>query len=550
MNADSSPSPFPPQFYLGFAGKRALGDAAAVRRALAERLDAFAAALATALPGIEIVALGSAAEGADQLFLELARERGWPWRLVLPFAPAIFEQDFAPDSDPLARFRALCDGAVAIDLIPPPPSRRDGFTLCTDAIARQSDALLVVWDRQPGKQGGTNETLLLARELDRPSTVLSSADGSPIRDDLADPRCVAALAATVRRRHARGIVARLAEIGRGLALPPVPQTAPPDPAAPTAGAVLFARLRRLAYALGPQHRHSNAWVLVLHALASLFGVLGLVFDARLSHGAHLGLGALEFLLVGTGVGLTVWIKRTHLHARWVETRYLAEIVRSLVATERCPARADFIPAVAWEVYATLRLPLTTFFGRHRPPAQKQPLAFAGNYLAGRIRHQLDHHKAKRREAQCQHALVQWSFAVCTIVILLGTGAAFALTALHQDLPAAWFAQLFLRFAPVYLPLVSAALLVVPNLNDLNRRRTTYREVVEKLAALARETEALIADLQRPEPPVADGAAVWSDPALADAFARNRLRALVQETERVLLTEVVEFQSFCKHAEVG
>ena len=203
----------------------------------------------------------------------------------------------------------------------------------------------------------------------------------------------------------------------------------------------------------------------------------------------------------------------------------------------------------WDVYPALRLPLTTFFGRAGVRATLSPPEFCEHYLVERILYQLAHHREKHAQALRLHRIVRQAFLVCTLTILTGATAAIVLLALQQSVPIEWPWQLLVKFAPVYLPIVSAALLVLPNLNDLNRRCTTYGSVVEKLAQLGEHTRRLIDDSGAPMPMLL-GVPVWHDSALREIFFRNRLHALVFETERVLLTEVVEFQSFCKHAEVG
>jgi hypothetical protein len=222
----------------------------------------------------------------------------------------------------------------------------------------------------------------------------------------------------------------------------------------------------------------------------------------------------------------------------------------------------------WELYAKLRLPLTTFLGRHRPPPAASTRAFAEAYLKDRLRNQLALHYRPRVDfARTAHTAIKAAFWTSTALILAGGLAALGFETARDHLPAGFGWTLFLRFGPVFLPLVSATLLVLPNLLDLNRRRNSYGAVVRKLRALEREFLAVLADLDAAAPSVVAGVPVWAaeaapppaDPAepaappaptLAERYARNRLHTLVQDTERTLLTEVMEFVSFSKNAEVG
>jgi hypothetical protein len=535
---------FGPQIYLGFAGKRALGDEVAVRTALTARLKA----LAEALRGIEPVAIASAAEGGDQLFLEAARDLGWAWRIVLPFAPEIFAQDFSANAPALARFHALCAGAAAIDVIASPPSRRDGFTCCAEAVARQSDALLIVWDGQPGMQGGTSEMLLLARQCDRPTIVLSSDNGTLLKDELASSDALGILRTSVADRHGSGILTSLQHFAEA---EPPPQKGRPFPStSETGGARAIRRLGGHGTPLGKSFRRATLVVLSFHLAATFFGMAGLVFG-----GDHppVTLSVFEVALVAIAVGLTLWLEHRDLHGRWVRARFLAEIRRSLLATAACPWRGDFVPRSVWELYEKLRLPLTTFLGRHRPPPAAGVREFAEGYRRLRLRPQIeDNYRPRARAAARQLPAIKAAFWTCSVLTLFGGGLALGFEAMQQEPPAGRAWTLFLRFLPAFLPLVSATLLVLPNLLDLNRRRNSYDAVVRKLKRLDAELAKVLDDLPGPvaPPPTPNGVPVWGDATFAAAFARNRVHTLVQDAELTMLTEVMEFVSFSKNAEVG
>ncbi|WP_328971103.1 hypothetical protein [Streptomyces sp. NBC_00239] len=138
----------------------------------AELLAHVGERLRTLLRGHEgpLEALSSLADGADQLFADIALECGADLTVVIPSED--YEQDFA-DPESLARYRMLLGRATQ--------EVRMGFRHATDEayyaagtfIADSCDRLVAVWDGQPARgHGGTGEIVAYARTLGKPVTVI------------------------------------------------------------------------------------------------------------------------------------------------------------------------------------------------------------------------------------------------------------------------------------------------------------------------------------------------------------------------------------------
>ena len=103
----------------------------------------------------------SLAEGSDRIAASIALDLGYGLRCVLPFARAIYNEDFeTPESR--EEFRSLL--ARAEEVIEPPnlPATSDQRNAAYAAAGRQvqaeSDLLLAIWDGLPERgEGGTGQ---------------------------------------------------------------------------------------------------------------------------------------------------------------------------------------------------------------------------------------------------------------------------------------------------------------------------------------------------------------------------------------------------------
>jgi class 3 adenylate cyclase len=171
-----------------------------------------------------VIAYGSAACGADILFLEAVAALGGEIRLVLPYQPERFEEDsvaFAGEGW-RQRFRTLKDRAASV-LVASEQARIDDplvyryanrilLGLALDRAARLETTLvpLAVWDGQPGDgDGGTASNIQLWRSRGlRPEFVRLGAGAQGAVPQWAEP--------PAPRGTKRRLVALLRADGRGL----------------------------------------------------------------------------------------------------------------------------------------------------------------------------------------------------------------------------------------------------------------------------------------------------------------------------------------------
>jgi hypothetical protein len=115
-------------------------------------------------------AVSPLAEGADQIFGELAVALGFELLCPMPFYQEEFEKDFAPptamSADALQKFRGILararsgSGLTVFELDGDRSNVAVAYGTAGRVVMSQSDLLVVVWDGEPAKGGGgTIETL-------------------------------------------------------------------------------------------------------------------------------------------------------------------------------------------------------------------------------------------------------------------------------------------------------------------------------------------------------------------------------------------------------
>ncbi|MEV7418631.1 hypothetical protein [Streptomyces sp. NPDC089919] len=115
-------------------------------------------------------ALSSLAEGADQIFAELALECGADLTVVIPSGD--YEATFA-DPGALARFRRLRGRASQEIRLDYPRATDDAYYAAGTRIADACDRLVAVWDGEPARgRGGTGDIVAYARAAGKPVSVI------------------------------------------------------------------------------------------------------------------------------------------------------------------------------------------------------------------------------------------------------------------------------------------------------------------------------------------------------------------------------------------
>lgn len=588
-----------PLHYLFVAGigRRQIGPREEVRAALILELKRIAAEVPDARP----VAMASAAAGGDQVFLEAAEQLGWPLRIVLPVPAYLFEKDFASsrttgdrtinevDEAGLAIFRRFCAVAIEVEVIAPAPTRREAFTRCASVLAAEADVLVALWDRQPGKQGGTSESIYLAEKLRIPTFVLDAATGRAFPDSPKPER--PSPARSYQKRYEQGSI--LADVDQAIrrSLPTGEEVAA-FAAAPLTeqhrrfGALLSGEAGKVAKA----YRLKNLIAIFVHVGASFVGLLALLFFVENS---AVGIAATLFKLVAVAIAFQFarTARRIGEDNHWVKARFVREVNRSLAASGEV-ARATgephdrFIPASIWVLFRHLRRSLLHFHAAHLAALPATELrTVLRRYREKRLQHdpeyrsrplsslsQQDYQLRTAAEARHRHHRIEQGYTAAMGLFFLA-GLSVLLLALGDAGWLPWLAPEKIphvfdhhgvlyraaKWLTVLLPVVSAALLVLPNLWDLHRRRRVAPALAATLNALDLESiqlESTLAELAAGQTPAfADGMPVWTGTAAEqapkiEAWVRTRFVAIAREAEYAILTEVIGFKSFVENAEIG
>jgi hypothetical protein len=150
--------------------------------------------------------LSSLAEGADRMIareaLELLSEHDIALRAILPLEVGDYTRDFGSDSSrrEFDDLLGLSDGRVVT--MPPADSREQAYARAGRYVVDHCDALIAVWDGEPGRGvGGTEEVVTYAKRRQVPTFVVS--DRAP------DARFA-------RTRHPRGDAGSWAASARAL----------------------------------------------------------------------------------------------------------------------------------------------------------------------------------------------------------------------------------------------------------------------------------------------------------------------------------------------
>ena len=175
-----------PDFIVGFVGHRFLDDAGA---------PAIHAAIVAHLEQLKknktLLAISSAAIGADLLFAQATLETKIPLHVYLPFPEAEFRADFSEQDWPHAK-RILEQAASVIvnrgHTTPPPAgktpedsARRSlAYADCARRIVDASDILLAVWDGKPARgHGGAQESIAYAKSLGKRLIIINATPRTP-----------------------------------------------------------------------------------------------------------------------------------------------------------------------------------------------------------------------------------------------------------------------------------------------------------------------------------------------------------------------------------
>jgi hypothetical protein len=422
---------------VAFTGHRKLADpsrvAEAIRKALAE--------LET--KGRPIVAITSAASGADTLFIEALVERGTPFFLILPFDEERFRKDFTPEE--WERVSRHFDRALSIEVVRDVDTDNEAYLEAGILGVDRADALLAVWNGQPAAgQGGAGDIVAYVRELKKPLVHIDAGTCAIVSERLDQ-------------------------------LPPPDEETPATVAPGTSIKDLVARQYKVFDATAEHHAPTTRRLIVrvvwLHLGATAFGVTGAALDLP-------GLAGQSFTLVklvalGLALYLTSWQRMAH--HEWRGARLAAECCRSFLALWPLRRRGARLSSFAIEEEADLVRSLHIAWLSDR--GAEQPLAAARDaYIEGRVKDQLKYFSTKyKSDGERATRLKRFSTAA-TIAAFVCSTAALGM-AMRED-PGR--ALTFTKWASNLLGMIPPAILTFVIGLDLSRRAERFGEVKEKL----------------------------------------------------------------------
>lgn len=117
-----------------------------------------------------ICAIGSLAEGADQIFAEEALGHNGTLVTIIPSAG--YEKSFS-DPNALVRYRCLRDQSSEVIQLDHASPGEDAYSAAGQKVVDLSDEMFAVWDGQPSVGlGGTADIAAYARQQDVPVMVI------------------------------------------------------------------------------------------------------------------------------------------------------------------------------------------------------------------------------------------------------------------------------------------------------------------------------------------------------------------------------------------
>ncbi len=482
-----------PLFHVvGFTGHRQLKDAAHAGAWLQQAMET----LRNEGTG-EWIGVSSAAAGSDLLFARQVRAAGLAWQAMLPFPPAEFQKDFAPEAWP--EVAALLAEAETLTVMTPGGSREEAYLDCGVETVNACDVLVALWDGEPARgRGGTADVVTFARELGKPLVVIDPDTGA------------------VRRENFERFKSRDAELDFLNALP----EAPDAPGTEGARGIVerFQLKTDIAASRGaPQFRILTVSTVLCHAAATIIATAGLAFNW---HPILLPWAKLLFVLGALGAALAIRYYRAQ--DTWVRCRLAAEIGRAALATWGMPRRAALFQDLELPEVRQLVRSLHLLHRRGAPERRANLDTFRQNYRTARVADQLRYYRRRLDQAEPLLKRLRMGFAASTLLAIVFTASYAVHHTLHLAPLDPVMEAIAFYFLPIVLPVVAAAFISLVSINDLHRRVARYREMCHLLEATHKQ--------------------------IVVTHSWHSLEHLVWRTEQALLQEVLEWHTLMSHLE--
>jgi nucleoside 2-deoxyribosyltransferase len=472
---------------IGFTGHRKLANASVVRSAIVATLDQLAAR------GGAMAAVASAASGSDTLFLEEADRRSLPFFLVLPFPREKFREDF--NDAEWERVQPLFRKALNIAELERTETKEEAYLETSRQTVDRADVLIAVLDANHAHgKGGARDAVEYADALGKTVFLIDPNTGA------IQPRRMSALPPA--------LPAGAAQMTGGDAKQEVKKH--------------FDEVNARAQAHGPQARQMVRWIILLHLLSTALAIGAMVFQplvgtGAVGHAVEYVAAALE--LVCLGAALYLIYQHHQLHEDWLTSRIAAELCRSARTTWGLRHHAEINLRVAIPGFERLSVSLQMARYLDRSPVQSVN-DVCREYREERVRHQIEYFKNEAGAATTQY---RWRRRLATaatvgaILFNVGASALIIFGVVHGQEAI----YLTIKLVALLLPLVNATMFTLIVSQDYSRRVVRYPEMAAVLAEMEKRLS---------------GEMTW--PSLA---------RVMNETEQLLLQEVVEWYSFTRFA---
>jgi hypothetical protein len=238
--------------------------------------------------------------------------------------------------------------------------------------------------------------------------------------------------------------------------------------------------RAKARKLGRYVRIAPWSVLGLHALATILAAWKVSFHV---HGLMAQvLVCAEIVLIVDAIYFWLRLRISEPSQRWTSVRCSAELLKSMEATLNLKGNQDFIPeavrATLPKLLDVLRTRFWSVYREHKIAVSQND--FAKAFLKNRIQYQLKYYVVD----YCKS--VTFTFFITTLLILSWAALLYVLLDTVSLLGNAHDLSEYYYFWPLVLPVFSGLLIALPNVLDLNRRKTTYYRMALGLEDLTQQ----------------------------------------------------------------
>jgi hypothetical protein len=172
-----------PILRIGVTGHRDVALPQPMLTQLRAALDSAFAALSQGMDGHQggLQVISALAEGADRMVADAGLAHGASLVAVLPFARAVYSQDFAGQPSKQEFQRLLAAAAEIVELDGSTASSEDrnaAYSAAGEAMVARSDVVFALWDGRPANgPGGTGEIVAFARQRGCPVLWFKLDDG-------------------------------------------------------------------------------------------------------------------------------------------------------------------------------------------------------------------------------------------------------------------------------------------------------------------------------------------------------------------------------------